>query len=211
MAFSRAVCQKARWHGDSLTEDLDFGLDLARLFTLRVGYVSDARVWAQMPTEANQAASQRARWERGRTKLRRERALPLLWEGLTRRNLMLFDAGWDLIQPPLAELGALLALWGMAVGLGAGLHLLPRPVLWLVAVALSFGGLLVYILGGLRLSGAPRAAYAALGRAPFYAIWKFCLLAARLGRKKPAQTGPVTDEWIRTARAPLSSVETPRK
>ncbi len=65
MAFTRAVAEALPWPGGSLTEDLDYGLELARRFGLCVRYAPEARVLAQMPATAAQAASQRARWEGG--------------------------------------------------------------------------------------------------------------------------------------------------
>ncbi len=69
MAFTRALAADLPWPGGSLTEDLDYGLELARRYDLRVGYAPEARVLAQMPASAEQAASQRARWEGGRLAL----------------------------------------------------------------------------------------------------------------------------------------------
>lgn len=201
MAFTRAVATEVPWPGDSLTEDLDYGLELARRFGVRVGYAPEARVRAQMPTTAAQAGSQRSRWERGRFRMVRERALPLLGEGLRTRNRLLLDMGFDLLVPPLAELGALLVLWCGLVLLGLKLSLLPTPQIWLFAASASLLGLLVYILGGLRVAGAPPEAYAALLRAPFYAVWKFVLLLSGQGRRKG---GAASEEWVRTERAPLS-------
>ncbi len=198
MAFTRATLQQARWRGDSVTEDLDYGLDLARNLGLRVRYVPEARVLAQMPTSAKQATSQRQRWETGRYKLVRERALPLLWEGIRRRRALLCDAAWDLLMPPLAELCGLLALWLTLIGFGAYLGWLPHALLWAQAATLCAVGLAGYVLGGLRLAGAPAEAYAALLRAPFYAVWKVCLYA------RPRQTTKAGDEWVRTARAPIA-------
>ena len=198
MAFTRAVAEAYPWPGGSLTEDLDYGLELARHLGLRVGYAHEARVLAQMPTEAAQAGSQRSRWERGRLKMVRERALPLLWEGLRDRNRLLTDMGLDLIVPPLAELGALTLAWFSLVLLGTAVHLLPHPTVWLAAAALTGAGLAGYILGGLRMAGAPPEAFAALLRAPFYVAWKFALALSGLGRRRQG-----VDEWVRTERAPI--------
>lgn len=195
MAFTRAVAEQLPWPGGSLTEDLDYGLELARRFGLRVQYVPEARVQAQMPATAGQAASQRSRWERGRFGLVRGRALPLLGEAIRRRSLLLLDAAWDLLTPPLAELAALLLLLAGLTALGASAHLLPHPKLWLSAAASGLMGLCVYVLCGLRVAGAGADAYAALARAPFYALWKFALLLTR-------KSG---SEWVRTERAPLSA------
>jgi len=198
MAFTRAVAAAHPWPGGSLTEDLDYGLELARRLGQRVGYAHEARVLAQMPTEAAQAGSQRSRWERGRLKMVRERALPLLWEGLRNRNRLLTDMSLDLMVPPLAELGALTLTWFSLVLLGTAAHLLPHPTVWLAAAALTGVGLAGYILGGLRMAGAPPEAFAALLRAPFYVVWKFALALSGLGRRRRG-----VDEWVRTERAPL--------
>ena len=199
MAFTRSLLQAAPWRGDSVTEDIDYALDLVRHHGVRVGYAPEAVVRAQMPTTARQAASQRARWEGGRYQLLRERALPLLAEGLRRRSPLLGDAALDLMLLPLAELGALVAVWGTLVALGAHFHLLPHPSAWSAAAAITAFGLFAYVLGGLRVSGASPAAYRALLRAPFYALWKFCLYGVGLRHRR---RGPA--EWVRTARAPLS-------
>jgi len=200
MAFTTALAAALPWPGGSLTEDLDYGLELARRFDLRVQYVPEARVAAQMPATAAQAASQRKRWEQGRWGLVRERALPLLAEGLRRRSLLLLDAAWDLLTPPLAELAALLLAFAALTTLGTATHLLPHPAVWLGASAFGLMALAVYILGGLRVAGAGPDAYAALLRAPFYAVWKIALLVT--GRKRFKNT---PDEWVRTERHSLTS------
>lgn len=203
MAFTRALAEVLPWPGGSLTEDLDYGLELARRFDLRVQYVPEARVEAQMPATAEQAASQRSRWERGRYGLVRERAGPLLGEGLRRRSLLLLDAAWDLLTPPLAELAALLLLFLGLTLLGTATHLLPHPVFWLLSAVSGLLGLGIYVFGGLRVAGAGPEAYAALARAPFYALWKFALLFT--GRKRSAKSSEGTaDEWVRTERIPLA-------
>lgn len=202
MAFTREVAASLPWPGGSLTEDLDYSLELARRLGLRVGYAHEARVLAQMPTEAAQAGSQRSRWERGRLRLVRERTLPLLWEGLKGRNRLLVDMGFDLMVPPLAELGALTLAWSGFVLLGAAAHRLPHPAAWVAGAALTLVGLIAYVLGGLCVAGAPPAAYTALLRAPFYAFWKFALALSGVAHKRPSET---VEEWVRTERAPLPS------
>ncbi len=200
MAFTAALAAALPWPGGSLTEDLDYGLELARRFNLRVQYVPEARVWAQMPATAEQAASQRKRWERGRWGLVRERALPLLGEGIRRRSLLLLDASFDLLTPPLAELGALTLAFAGLTTLGTAAHLLPHPAFWLSAALLGLLGLAVYILGGLRVAGAGPDAYLALLRAPFYAAWKIALLVTA---RRPSKN--TAEEWVRTERHSLTS------
>ncbi|BDI28734.1 glycosyl transferase [Capsulimonas corticalis] len=200
MAFSRQLLEKAHWRGDSVTEDIDYGLDLIRHHNVLVGYVPDAKVMAQMPTTADQAASQRERWEGGRYALLREKAFPLFAEGLRRRSLALCDAAIDLMILPLAELGALIVLWGALTAGAILLNLLPHPRAWALIAALDFLGLIAYILIGLKVADAPKAAFAALAKAPAYAVWKLCLYALKPFRKRGGGAG----EWVRTERAPIA-------
>ena len=203
MAFTRELLQAAPWRGDSVTEDIDFGLDLLRGHQVKVGYVPEAKVLAQMPTTAAQSASQRMRWEGGRYDILRTRALPLLKSGLQQRSMALCDAALDLIALPLAEIAALclfLAVWAM---IGGHYHILAHAAIWVMVAACAMLGLVIYILVGLRVSGAPRAAYSALLRAPFYAAWKIWLYVAGQVRRK----SKTKDEWVRTARAPMSAPE----
>lgn len=201
MAFSRAVAEQVSWPGGSLTEDLDYGLELARRFQVRVGYAPEVTVLAQMPADGTQASSQRARWEEGRVRMVRERALVLLLEGLRRRNLLLWDMGWDLVVPPLADLAGIIGAWLLLITVGGVTHLLPNVSAWAISGCLTVLSLLVYILAGFRVSNAPPEAYRALIRAPFYACWKFALLLSRGLRRRGSGSSA---EWVRTARTPGS-------
>ncbi len=212
MAFTRQVMQTVPWQGTSITEDIDYGLDLLTR-GVRVGYVPSALVKAQMPTTAKQAASQRERWEGGRAKLFKNRVLPLFSRALAKRDIALADAALDLAILPLAELATLLALWGLWIGLGAGLHLTQPIGAWAIVWGLTVLGFAFYVLGGFKASNAPREAYAALLRAPAYAVWKIALMAARPFRRKPARTTATAgadsaDEWVRTERAPITAKPT---
>jgi len=205
MAFSSELLRVSTWSG-SLTEDIDFGLDLCRNQRIRVVYVPEAQVKAVMPSTAIDAASQRSRWENGRGRLVRERALPLLVEGIRNRNGLLIGAALDLMIPPLVELSTLMLIWAVLVCTGWITGGLPHAEAWVDAVAVTSIGLFVYLLGGLLVAGASASAYSALIFAPFYAVWKLCLY---LGRGHRSQRGV----WVRTARAPRStenSVETAR-
>jgi 1,2-diacylglycerol 3-beta-glucosyltransferase len=210
MAFTRTVLKAAQWQGRSITEDIDFGLDLLLHHGIVVGYVPEAKVEAQMPVTATQASSQRQRWEKGRYKLQRERALPLLAAGIRRHDLRLIDAAVDLIIPPLAELAALLALWLVIADAGVLFGLLP---LWATTLpVISCAGYALYVLGGLKVAGATKREYAALLRAPLYAVWKL-ILVFRPGRGKGRHTGDgdkpqgggSAEEWVRTERTAMPS------
>jgi 1,2-diacylglycerol 3-beta-glucosyltransferase len=195
MAFTRRLLENARWSGSSITEDIDFALDLCRYHNVRVKYVPEAVVTTPMPTTSGQAVVQRSRWESGRTRLLRERGLPIIVEGLRRGNVVQFEAGMDLLMPPLAELAMLLAIWAVVVGLGVSTGALDRQ-LWMTTVAATSIGLFLYILGGFALAGASPDAYYALLFAPFYAVWKIHLqVGRRLHRRRAVEMA-----WVRTPR-----------
>lgn len=200
MGFTREVLQAVPWSGESITEDIDFGLDLLEKHGVRVGYVPDARVLAQMPVSGKQAASQRARWEKGRYQLLRQRALPLIWAGLRRRDLRLLDAGASLMVLPLVELGALLLGWGAVLLLGSGAGCLPASEMWYGALIGGCSGLGVYLVGGLMVAGASREAYRALLAAPFYGLWKLALYPAVFLKRSRG-----SEEWVRTERLAIQS------
>ena len=204
MVFTRSLMEALPWLGDSITEDIDYGLELARKHGVRVAYVPEAVVLAQMPTTADQARSQRERWELGRYELLKTKAFPLLGEAVKKRRAPLWDAGFDLIVPPLGELFAMVVVWavGIEVLFRAGVLLSPRPWSWLCAG--TFVALLVYVIAGFAVAGAKPEAYFALLRAPFYVVWKLCLYAGKLFTRRSG--GP--SEWVRTERAPISGPPT---
>ncbi|MGC4042943.1 MAG: glycosyltransferase family 2 protein [Armatimonas sp.] len=175
MAFTRALLLAHPWNGSSITEDLDYALDLDRA-GVRLRYAPEARVAAQMPVDARAAATQRRRWEGGRAQLALARGGAML----KARRIW---AAMDLLTPPLGELCGLVLLWGL---------LTPFTPMWLALWwAAVTGGLILYVLGGLLISGVSGRVWVALACAPFYVAWK---LAQRL--TKPSR------EWIRTNRIP---------
>ncbi|MES2464731.1 MAG: glycosyltransferase family 2 protein [Armatimonadota bacterium] len=213
MAFSRALLQKARWQGRSITEDIDYGLDLLLEHDVSVGYEPKARVWAQMPAGDAPAASQRERWERGRYRLLGQRVPGLLRAGLLRRKLALFVAAVDLMIPPLAELLGLLLLWGAITAVGITVKGLPVWAFWVwLGAGASF---VLYVLVGLKAAGANGETFRALLHVPVYVSWKLILYLRRFigTRFRRNAAGSVTsssaalqsdglsaDDWIRTER-----------
>ena len=203
MVFTLPLMRTARWSGASITEDIDFGVSLAREHRLRVAYEPEAVVKAQMPATSQQATSQRRRWEIGRYELVKQKALPLLREGLAARNTLLLDTACDLMIVPMGELVALSVLW--SVGTLVAFHLMWHASMAAayILVGACWTGLLVYILFGLKVAGAQRAAYLALLSAPVYIIWKLLLYVpaiASISRRKNAQQ----EEWVRTERKAIS-------
>ena len=188
MAFDRSVLLAVQWAGDSLTEDIEYTLDLLEKLNITVAFVPEAKVAALMPSTAKGAESQRRRWENGRNSLLKRRAFSLLVKGLLRLNPLYIDAAIDLLSPPIAEMAALLAAWILTIGI-FGAEGGDWRLAAIFAGAAVFG-LALYVLGGFAAAGAPALAYRALLYAPFYMIWKIVL------RLTPRSSS----EWVRTDR-----------
>lgn len=223
MLFTRALLEKAQWQGHSITEDIDYGLDLLLHYNVKVQYEPQARVWAQMPEDSSPAASQRERWERGRYRLVRERVPTLFAQGIRRRSPALLASAVDLVIPPLAELAGYLLLWGVCVGIG--MIFCRFSTAWLVLWAAGGVCFLVYVLGGLKAAGATRATFVGLLYAPVYIVWKFALYAVRFvigpfrrhaGAFAGSSKAADVDSWIRTERRAMEPIvmsgkETPER
>lgn len=202
MIFSRGVLKRVPWNGSSVTEDIDYGLDLLMREGCRVGYAPEAVVRAQMPVTASQGESQRARWEGGRYRLMARRVPQLLAAAVRRRDCRMVWSAFDLATLPLAEVVACLMAWaGLSV---AAWWILPKTAALVSTV--SWGAvataLTVYVLFGLRVAGAGVETYKALLRVPTYVFWKLAIyLRGRLsgGRKSGAPPG-ADAEWVRTER-----------
>ncbi len=185
MCFSKAVVQRFGWKSFSLTEDVEYHVELVKA-GLRVAYAPTAITWSAMPTSLKQAQSQQMRWERGRLELVRRHVPHLLWQTLRTGNTALFDAAMEILTPPLS------ALVGLIVLCAASAVLLPSYLGMLLALAL-LAALATYVLIGLRLASLPPAAYRSLLFAPAYIVWKLWLYLAAL-------VSPGERRWIRTSR-----------
>jgi 1,2-diacylglycerol 3-beta-glucosyltransferase len=189
MCFATRLLRQVPHRAFSVVEDLEYGIRLG-LAGHRVRYVDEATVVGEMPSGASASASQRRRWEGGRSAMVRRFAGPLLRRGLLRRDPVLVDLALDLLVPPLSRLlalasaGSALALamtwWGGSAPSGA----------WLWWASLASLGL--YVARGCVLSGLGLRGMASLGWAPVYLVWRLRV------------TAPPAPElaWERTPREP---------
>lgn len=192
MCFAREVVEQVPWSGESITEDIEYTLRLCRA-GVRVAFLPNAAVWAQMPTTGSQSVSQRKRWEGGRYRLLFSVAPRLLREGIRKRDRILRDRAMELIIPPFAEMFAVPVALLLVCAL-AGRLLAWK---WASGLALAWAGVLaiqfVYLAGGLRVARVPSSVAMSLLYAPFYIVWKFGVYAVM------ALTGSAGG-WKRTER-----------
>jgi cellulose synthase/poly-beta-1,6-N-acetylglucosamine synthase-like glycosyltransferase len=179
MCFARSVVKAVPWSGESITEDIEYALRLCRA-GYRIAFLPDTAVWAQMPTNAAQATSQRKRWEGGRYRLLFSVGPRVLGEGLRTRNRLVVDRAIELIILPFAELFALpvlMLLLSAACGLAFHWHtVLMMCWAWIAVLVLEA----VYLLIGLWIAKTPARIALSVLAAPFYIIWKFGVYATMM-------------------------------
>ena len=187
---SHPVLRQVTYAAHGLAEDIEYGLRLG-LAGIRVEYIDEAQVLSSMDTDATGVASQRNRWEQGRSSLPQAFSHVLLapWPASTRA--LRRDLGLDLLVPPLATIGLAVALL-FSVSY-AGLLALPAssvPVAFLLAAVLASAALGLHVARGWQLSGTGSRGLLDLASAPRFALWKLML------RCRPGQNAA----WIRTRR-----------
>jgi 1,2-diacylglycerol 3-beta-glucosyltransferase len=185
MAFRAELLRALPWRSFSVTEDAEYHVRLVEAGH-RVAYVGEAGVASPMPTTDAAAREQQLRWESGNAGLARATVVRLVRRGLRRRDPELLHAGLEQLVPPQA---LLLAADGAC--LVAGVALRRRAVV--AGATLIAAGQAAYVLGGLRVAGAPPAVYRALLRSPALVARKLAVLL-RVGSGRGATA------WVRTER-----------
>lgn len=186
-AVTHTLLDKVPYTSFSLTEDLEFGVELG-MQGFRVAYADEAHCDGEMVSGEKDARSQRRRWEQGRMSILRSKTLPLLRRAVTERSRVCLDLALELLVLPLSYVALL------AVALTAAAWLLApggtRTGPWFVAGAASCAALAIYILRGWQLSGTGARGLLDLFRAPIFVLWKFAVMVG--GRR--------ATEWVRTER-----------
>jgi cellulose synthase/poly-beta-1,6-N-acetylglucosamine synthase-like glycosyltransferase len=193
MCFAAPVLERFAWRWFTLAEDVEFHLALVH-DGVRVDFAPEACVWAEMPVSLAQAASQNARWERGRLQLLRDRVPALIREGIRRRSALRLDAAVEQLIPPLS---VPFALGGLCLAGSLALAAVLPAALAAASLATQTG----YLLAALALVRAPASTYRALAYAPIYIAWKVGLYAQAVMTMRAA-------EWIRTGRRAAFPVPT---
>jgi cellulose synthase/poly-beta-1,6-N-acetylglucosamine synthase-like glycosyltransferase len=180
-----ALLQKVPYRCFSLTEDLEYGIELG-LAGIRVEYADEAHSDADMVAGEQVARKQRQRWEDGRFQLIRSKTGPLLAAAL-RPSRICLDLAFDLLVLPLSYV----ALDAVALLLGSGLATFWQPQFlpWLVAALVCVAALLLHVLRGWQLSGIGARGVTDFLRVPGFLFWKVAVMLRRR-----------SDGWVRTER-----------
>ena len=192
MAFRASTLREHPWRSFSVTEDAEYHLALVEAGE-RVAFVADARVESPMPTTARAAGAQQLRWESGNAALARRSVGRLVLAGLRRRDPQRLHAGLEQLVPPQTVL-----MGANAIALGGAA--LTRRRGRLLAAGATAAGQAAYVLGGLRVAGAPPSVYRALLHSP-------ALVARKLGVFARIGGGRGASEWVRTERQNASPTD----
>lgn len=191
MCFRTDVLRDHPWNAFSVSEDLEFGLQLF-LAGHPAQFVPEAIVLATMPENPDNAVSQRSRWEGGRYAIVR-RYIPLLLNRfVSTGSLCVLDAAVDLAVPALTNLLAFTAVMAFLSAL-LGLFGVDRMMMFGLLWCGAFGLGLLHLLAGLRTDGADPSLRSTLAHAPRYAFWKMMVYARMAKEGRPR-------EWVRTTR-----------
>jgi 1,2-diacylglycerol 3-beta-glucosyltransferase len=189
MAFTTDTLHSVPYGAFSIVEDLEYGIALGRA-GIRVEYMPEATVSAEMCHGEHNSRSQRRRWESGRSMLARRYARALLIESWHRRDRVLLDLALDLLVLPVAQVVALIftgsAICAVASSLDRSIRL--APWLWYFSTI----GVATYVGRACALSGTGLRGVLDLVWAPAYIVWKLTL---------PFRTKRLREhDWIRTTR-----------
>jgi 1,2-diacylglycerol 3-beta-glucosyltransferase len=185
MAFTRFALETVPHEAASLVEDLEHGIALAKA-GIRVAYVHEAHVRAEMPVDDDAAASQRKRWEHGRDLMRAEHGWPLLKLAVKNRSKVQADLAADVLIPPLTQV--VKANLALSAGAFAVTVFRRRFGLSSAVAAVALGGLGVHVGSGWKRSG---VGVSVLAKLPGYLRWKSGLTFGSSG---------ADNAWVRTRR-----------
>jgi cellulose synthase/poly-beta-1,6-N-acetylglucosamine synthase-like glycosyltransferase len=186
-AVTHEVLERVPYKAFSLTEDLEYGIDLG-MAGFRVAYADEAHSNAEMVSGEKDSRKQRQRWEQGRFQLIRARTLPLLRRAVTAPSLVCLDLALDLMVLPVSYVYLNIALL-LGVALIAAMQV-PGLHAWVWLGAACAAAAVLYILRGWQLSGAGMRGLLDLGRAPLFLLWKLLVMLRPAGSR----------EWVRTKR-----------
>ena len=178
--LSRNTLQQVPYRAGSIVEDLEYHLELVAA-GLKVHFLDEVRVIAQMPATAADSDSQRVRWERGRMNMIRT-LVPKLLGSMLRGKRGSLEALIDVCMPPVSA---------VCLSLGAA-FVLGDTLVRLLALAALVLTVMHYTLASARYGNLRRMARV-MAYVPYYFLWKTWAVCRSLLSR--AGLG-----WVRTKR-----------
>ena len=178
--ITRDTVSRVPYLAHSIVEDIEYHMHLLKA-GIRVDFLDQVWVKAQMPTGGRGSEVQRVRWERGRIATIRNYA-PALFRALLQGHRRALDGLIDVLMPPVS-----LVFLCLLPALFAG-NLTQRLVALAGVAILAFH----YVLAAWRF-GSMRRLLLLTGYIPWYVVWKSYVLVVSLLTEKNLP-------WIRTDR-----------
>lgn len=188
MCFTREVIQKFGWCATSIVEDIEYEMFLL-MNGIKVVFVPEARIYAEIPDTFSKSKIQRGRWDTGKFEVRNKYLPKLICEGIRKKDFSYFDAAMELLIPPFSIFVILLlacaSLFFVIDFKGPNFNFF----IWTSVIS----SLMIYIMGGLLIARASFKIYLSLLYAPFFILWRFWLIIQETWYRKHKV-------WIKTER-----------
>lgn len=187
MAISREVLEKHPWDSHSVTEDVDYAVNIV-LDGYQVDFSLETWVRSAATSTYEQSFSQKSRWAGGTFGLIFGKGPRVLLNGITQFRLGLIDLAWSFLTLSRPTL-IFICLFPLILSLIASPGNKLLFALWsVILIAL----LILYLIMGILFVEDKKAAVKALLHAPFYGMWLFMVQLKALFQKDR--------DWIRTER-----------
>lgn len=166
MAIKSKILQNHPWNSFSLTEDVDYAVNLLKE-NVKIDFNVNSSVLSAATSSYKQSASQKIRWASGTVQLIKEKVFGLIYCGIKSKNLKLIELGFSffLLSRPL-----LIYLTSIILVLSFVSYSIFQPVLIYWCLSL-IGLLIVYNISGIIFIDDKKSAFKALFFIPFYGIW----------------------------------------
>ncbi len=192
MVFTRALLERVPYRAFSVVEDIEYAILLTER-GVTVDYCDGTHVAGDMPQSRSDSASQRVRWELGRSTLRRDHTIPLVRRAFSRRSAVDADMAIDIVMPPMASIVGYLGV-GMVVSSMLTPRVGPTPRRILTA---GWIALIAHLAASIAWSPSSWRALPAMARVPGYIAWKVMVRGSDAWREQK-HSGAT---WTRTARS----------
>ena len=166
MAIKSKILQNHPWNSFSLTEDVDYAVNLLKE-NVKIDFNINSSVLSAATSSYKQSASQKIRWASGTVQLIKEKVFGLIYCGIKSKRLKLIELGLSffLLSRPL-----LIYLTLIILVLSFVSYSIFQPVLIYWCLSL-IGLLIVYNISGIIYIDDKVSAFKALFFIPFYGIW----------------------------------------
>jgi cellulose synthase/poly-beta-1,6-N-acetylglucosamine synthase-like glycosyltransferase len=166
MAVRADLLKKYPWDSFSITEDVDYAVDLLT-HGVQIDFNSNSTVYSAATSTYQQSVTQKTRWASGTIQLVRDKMLRLVSTGILSRSPTMVELGFSLLllsRPFLiySVLGVLLI--NLIIGP-------PHQASFSISCLLLIGLLMLYILLGGIYARDKVAALKSLCIIPFYGLW----------------------------------------